>query len=300
VIFGNGREGARLPTGMENVKALYRYGIGKPGNVRAEQISQLSTRPLGVKEVINPVQASGGADRESRDQARRNAPNAVMALDRLVSTRDYADFARSSAGIGKAASVELTDGSRTVVHVTIAGSDDIPIDPSSDLFVNLRRALRALGDPLQPVELEVRELLILVISVRIRIDPDYLWEKVATQVRTRLMTAFGFEQRDLGQDVTSSEVLSVIQSVRGVMYVDLESFGELQSMIPDAEAEGQHRAPTPEEIADGVAKVVAKSSPASRIIANMARPAADGQSILPAQLAVLIDAPATLVLNQIK
>ena len=37
----------------------------RAGNVKAEQISLLSTRPLGVKEVINPLPASGGADRET-------------------------------------------------------------------------------------------------------------------------------------------------------------------------------------------------------------------------------------------
>jgi len=89
VVFGNGVQGARLPTGQDNVKAVYRNGIGAPGNVRAEQISLLVTRPLGAKDVINPLAASGGADKESRDQARKNAPLAVMALDRLVSVQDY-------------------------------------------------------------------------------------------------------------------------------------------------------------------------------------------------------------------
>ena len=55
VVFGNGREGARPPTGIENVRAVYRSGIGKGGNVKADQISLLSTRPLGAKEVVNPL-----------------------------------------------------------------------------------------------------------------------------------------------------------------------------------------------------------------------------------------------------
>jgi len=78
IVFGNGRHGARLPSGVENVKATYRFGIGKPGNVAAKQISLLATKPLGVKAVINPLPASGGADREQRDQARRNAPLDAM------------------------------------------------------------------------------------------------------------------------------------------------------------------------------------------------------------------------------
>ena len=45
----------------------------------------------------NHVLPDGGADRDSRDQARHNIPMAVMALDRLVSVKDYADFARTYA-----------------------------------------------------------------------------------------------------------------------------------------------------------------------------------------------------------
>ena len=297
IIFGNGHEGARLPTGIENVKAEYRIGIGKMGNARAGQISQLSTRPLGVKEVINPIRASGGADREGRDHVRRNAPNAVLALDRLVSTRDYADFTRSFAGIAKAAAVELSDGRRTIVHVTIAGMDDAPIDPGSDLFVNLGRALRELGDPFQPVEVEVRDLLILIIEAKIRIHPDYRWETVVSTVRTKLLATFGFEKRDLGQDVTSSEVLSVMQSVRGVAYVDLEAFGAIPSTTTDLDAEDHRRPATPDELAAAVAGVRGGAVP-PRVRVEMARRV--GGDVVPAQLAVLVpEVPATLVLNQI-
>ena len=171
VIFGNGQAGARLPTGVENIRAIYRNGIGSVGNAKAEQISMLVTRPLGVKAVINPLRASGGADKEDRDSARSNAPLAVMALDRLVSVQDYADFARTFAGIGKAVAQRLTDGRRQLVHVTIAGADDIPIDATSDLYHNLLAALRTYGDPDQPVQLAVRELRMLVISAGIKICP---------------------------------------------------------------------------------------------------------------------------------
>ncbi|HYK20810.1 MAG TPA: hypothetical protein VEV42_08755, partial [Pyrinomonadaceae bacterium] len=51
VIFGTGDNGARLPTGPDNVTAVYRNGMGKVGNVRPDQISLLATKPLGVKAV---------------------------------------------------------------------------------------------------------------------------------------------------------------------------------------------------------------------------------------------------------
>jgi len=304
LIFGNGREGARLPTGIENIRAVYRNGIGKPGNVNAGQISLLTTRPLGVKEVINPLRASGGADKESHDQARKNAPLAVKALDRLVSVQDYEDFARIFAGIGKARATELSDGRRQVVHVTIAGVDDIPIDKNSDLYRNLRQALLDFGDPYQAIQLEVRELMLIVIEARIRILPDYLWEPVVTQVRTALLDAFGFEQRELGQDVLFSEVLSVMQAVRGVAYVDVDLLRGIPEKIVDTVHPGQRRLLTPGEIANLVSQPLIDKDgkdikePLSRISVNLAD-REDG-TIRPAQLAFLTpEVPATLNLKQI-
>lgn len=337
VIFGNGKKGARLPTGIENIRAEYRNGIGKPGNVKAEQISLLMDKPLGVKEVINPLQASGGANRETRDQARKHVPLAVKALDRLVSIQDYEDFSRIYAGIGKAHAVELSNGRQQLVHVTIAGAEDIPIEQSSDLFRNLRRALHDFGDPHQAIQLAIRELMFIVIEAGVVILPDYQWESVVTDLRERLLDSFSFEQRELGQDVMLSEMIHVMQSVRGVAYVDVDSFGGIPEKIENAD--GNRRLLTPEEIAEAVACLAtrwshvdmeafcANNSDTSgpdfdecnkfescqkyghfggtrgvrqRLQVNLAK-FEKNRVIRPAQIAFLTpDVPATLILNQIK
>jgi Baseplate J-like protein len=224
ITFGTGDRGARLPTGTANVKATYRSGLGKPGNVKAQQISQLATQPLGAKSVINPLAASGGADADSRDQARRNAPLAVMALDRLVSVSDYADFARTFAGIGKASSARLSDGRQLVVHVTIAGAGDIPIDQNSDLYRNLVSALMLSGDPYQPIQVAIRRLKLLVISAGVKVQAAYSWDDVAPLIRAALLDAYCFDRRDLGQAAFQSEAIAVIQAVGGVEYVDMRIF----------------------------------------------------------------------------
>jgi len=303
VIFGNGREGARLPTGVENIRAEYRNGIGKGGNINAEQITLLATKPLGVKEVINPLRASGGADKENRDQARKSAPLAVMALDRLVSVRDYQDFSRLYAGIGKADAVETSDGRRQLVHVTIAGADNIPIDETSDLFINLRRALHDFGDPFQPIQLAVRELMFVVISANVQIQADYQWESVVMNLRAALLDDFGFEHRELGQDVVLSEVMSVMQAVPGVAYIDVDTFGGIPEKQADTFEPGKRRLLTPDEITAHIQTLIATTGemkrPEPRLRVNLAD--FEQGAIRPAQLAFLTpDVPDTLILNQIK
>ncbi len=222
VTFGNGAEGARLPTGQENVSAVYRFGIGAGGNVAADQLSLLGTRPGGVVSVTNPERASGGANREGRDQARRNIPLAVTALDRIVSVQDYADFARTFAGIAKASATRLADGRQELVHVTIAGEEDIPILPTSDLYANLRGALATFGDRFQPFRVEVRALRLMVAVIKVAVHPDHRWEIVEPAIRAAMADRFGFARRELGQDVVRSEVLSVVQGVAGVVYADTD------------------------------------------------------------------------------
>ncbi len=222
ITFGNPPHGQRLPTGTDNVRAAYRSGIGAPGNVAPGQISQLATRPLGVTAVTNPLATSGGADPESRESTRRNAPLAVTALDRLVSVSDYAAFAATFAGVGKASSALLHTGGSSLVQVTIAGVEDAPIDASSDTFRNLRSALTLYGDPQLRVNLVVREELALVVSANIKVAADHDWTLVEPAVRSALLAAFGFDAMALGQDLPSSAVISTMAAVPGVDYVDLD------------------------------------------------------------------------------
>ncbi len=155
VQFGDGRAGARLPTGAENVAATYRVGIGLAGNVKAGQLSLLMTRPLGVRGVANPLPASGAEDAEALDRARENAPFTVLTLDRIVSLRDFEDFARAFAGIGKAHATWLWAGETRLVHITVGAADGSAIDPTSLLYQNLRLAIDGARDPIQRVQVEL-------------------------------------------------------------------------------------------------------------------------------------------------
>ncbi|HWO26260.1 MAG TPA: putative baseplate assembly protein [Kofleriaceae bacterium] len=304
LTFGNGLQGARLPTGVQNVKAIYRSGIGAGGNVKAEQVSLLQTRPLGVTAVINPLRASGGADKEPRDLARENAPLSVMPLDRLVSVADYADFARNFAGIAKAIARRASDGRRQLLYLTIAGADDAPIDPSSDLYQNLLAAFRKLGDRDVPVQVDLRELTALVLSAGVKLLPDYLWEPVVTTIRARLLDAFGFGKRALGQPALRCEVLDVIQGVPGVAYVDIDAFGGVTEKVEATNDEDQlvRVLRSPDEIAAAVQEIIHPSQQnGTRSDRVDAFPGgSDGGLLRPAELVIFTPSVSdTLILNQL-
>ena len=247
IVFGDGKHGARLPTGQDNVASVYRSGIGAAGNVRAGQLTLATDKPLGVTGVNNPIRASGGADADTLQQARVNAPLAVTALDRLVSVQDYADFACSFAGIGKATAIKLPGPGGDFVHVTIAGIGDIPIDTTSDLYRNLVEALHDFGDPHLPIRVDIRNALSLVIQASVSLQPDYAWDDVQPQIQAALNCRFGFQARGLGQPVFGSEIIGVIQGVAGVAHVlggtvrllsDADLINGLTPLAPAAAANG--------------------------------------------------------------
>jgi hypothetical protein len=223
VQFGDGYNGARLPTGIENVSAEYRSGLGLQGLVDAGQISLLMTRPLSVNAVVNPVAPDGAADPETRDEARANATLTVMTLDRIVSLRDFEDFTRAFAGIGKAQAIWLWDGEQRLIHLTIAAGDGSGVVPTSALFMNLVAAIDGARHSQIPVRVDSYDLRQFNVEAKILVDPDFVSDDVLAAVKGAIESAFSFTQRAFGQALTSSEVFAVAQAVLGVLAVDLDA-----------------------------------------------------------------------------
>ncbi|RYE05644.1 MAG: hypothetical protein EOP51_34425 [Sphingobacteriales bacterium] len=220
VIFGDGIYGARLPRGQNNIRAKYRKGIGLGGLVKANQLSQLITRPLGVKEVTNMLTPSGAADAELIDDARANATLTIHTLGRVVSLQDYEDFARSFSGIDKALATWAWLGQKRGVCVTVAGANGQPV--SADLTNNLTTALIKSAGTNTLVTVCAYKPIFFRLEAKIEIDPAYIAQNVINAVDACLRETFSFKQRQLGQLVSQSEVIATIQRVDGVKAVDLD------------------------------------------------------------------------------
>jgi hypothetical protein len=220
VIFGD--PASRLATGQQNLRAKYRTGIGLDGNVAAGVISMLQSRPPGLRGVTNPLPASGGADPQDISRARANAPLAVLTLDRIVSLDDYENFARGFAGVGKAQAITVWSGETRLAHLTIAAASGDAVDPSSPLFQTLTRAIELAHDPVQQVIVASYQPLTFNLHAGILVDqPRYEFTLVYNQVIAALAAAFSFDNRDFAQAVTAAEIITLIQSVPGVIATDL-------------------------------------------------------------------------------
>ncbi len=252
VRFGDGRHGARLPTGNENVRAVYRSGVGLPGMVGADTLQLLVTRPLGIREVTNPLPAAGGAPPDPVERARTAGPVAARTQGRIVSLADFADFASTFAGIAKV-EVRPIGG----VHLTVAGEGGAAVERGSNLYSHLVQAIQQARLPGPPLTVSSYERLPFQVTAQLVLDPRFRAEEVIGRAEAALLDAFSFERRELAGAVLASDVIAVLQKVRGVLAVDLD---------------GLHR----------------RGEPAALVSPLAAQPArAAGGTVLPAQLLVL-------------
>ena len=103
VEFGDGEQGARLPTGRRNVTGTYRVGGGTAGEVESSAISSLLGSVRGVKKVEGAGPTSGGADQDDERDLRALVPGRARAFGRAVSIEDLVDLSRGYPGVTHAA-----------------------------------------------------------------------------------------------------------------------------------------------------------------------------------------------------
>ena len=267
VSFGDGIFGARLPAGQGNVVALYRIGIGLAGQVRAGQLALPLDQPLGLQAVVNPLPATGAQDPEATEDARANAPLTVLTLDRIVSARDFEDFARAFAGIGKAQATAIWSGERQVLHLTATGADGSVLAAAGTTLTNLRAAIDAARHAERPVVVAGHVERRFGLLLQVKVAAGRTASVVLAAVRAALLARYAAPGQGLAEGVESSRVIAGAQAVTGVAAVVLVSL------------DGQ------------------PLSTARRIIARRARWSAPVQDFLPAELLV-ID-PALLFLEEI-
>ncbi|MCX6227323.1 MAG: hypothetical protein NTV01_21685 [Bacteroidia bacterium] len=216
ITFGDGISGQRLPSGKDNVIAAYRFGGGKAAPP-AESVTQIATPLKGLKSILNPVAAGGGADPESAEEIRTTVPKSAMLLGRIISIRDVEAAVSSVPGV-RAFQVEWR-WSKTrqfpMVHVFYIGELSIR--------TSIIQRLNAISDP--GISYQVEQAINLPVSVVIdlSIDQRYNKEERFAAARECLMNpADGLlspEVIGIGKPIYRSRLYEALISIEGILGV---------------------------------------------------------------------------------
>jgi hypothetical protein len=71
------------------------------------------------------------------------------------------------------------------------------------------------------------------VGAKVAIDPRYEWTDIERSVRAALVHMFSFERRRFAQSVSLAEVVRVLHSVAGVVFVDVDALRRFDQTSPD-------------------------------------------------------------------
>jgi hypothetical protein len=216
VQFGDGVNGARLPSGTNNVTASYRYGSGSQSPA-AGTLTVINTPQPGLASVQNPVAAGGGADPEPSSQMRKYAPLSVLTLGRAISGDDYEAIAISTPSVSRASAIWNFDPIQQRTVVTVYVGDDAAAVSAAQL------ALTGDKDPNRPITVLPATAIPLAITLNLVVNPDYDLNATAALAATALtdpdVGLFG-TNLGIGHAVYRSQIYAACLSVPGAVSVN--------------------------------------------------------------------------------
>lgn len=222
IQFGDNLNGA-IPNTNLTLYATYRVGGGALGNVAAGAVNALASSSLtGVAISLNSAGVpqttamTGGADPETNDQIRANAPRTFRTQNRCVTLADFSDLALTIPGIVRANAIAST---YTSVSAYVIGPDGGP--PSSTVLTNVQTTLQ--NQALAGVTVTVGGPTVVGVNVGsasnplvIECWPRYSRAAVQNDVQQALKTMLSFANIDFGMRITLSDFYKAILAVDGV------------------------------------------------------------------------------------
>lgn len=227
LFFGDNSQG-RIPAAGATMRYVYRMGGGAYGNIGAGVLETVASPlnhmggPLTVS-VTNPAAASGGEDEQSIEDAKRQGPRSLRALDRAVSPGDYEALAEGFPGVARARFM-LGDGSGccgcdTRLLAIPTGGGVMSSQLRADLLAYFDTRKMA-GDCL---ELGDAKEIPVDISGTLFVGANFDQAEILADVQAAHAAYFDLESAavDFGRGAKLSDVFRALDEVVGVDYIDL-------------------------------------------------------------------------------
>ena len=235
IVFGDGSVGVS-PEDTASYSVFYRVGGGTRGNIAKDSINTTITATVdGAEEsvtITNISKATGGANAETLDHAKKYAPLEFRRQDRLVTLEDYTVFANtfiSTFGtVGKAsAAVRKAYSSANVIDIYI-------LEKASDY--QLQRATSnfktQLLDSINKKKMATDDVVIvdglirtldLVTTIRVDKAEEQNQDQIKAKVRDKILTYMNVDNRTFGEDFSVAEINRQIFEVEEVRFSTIDN-----------------------------------------------------------------------------
>jgi hypothetical protein len=235
VQFGDGKTGARLPSGVQNVVAKYRTGVGANGALKEDTTVQPDDRLDRLDKIWLPDRASGGSQPEAGNHAKEAAPGKIQSLGRLVSLKDFETETLAIAGVAKvAAAWELVDNVPAVVLTVLMQTGRAK--EIEQVRSTLNHYNRCRGSQRFPIVVQAGALQFVYLDITVGSDPTFRDDRVKQAIANALGVLedddldkpkglFSLHQRQFGQKEYTTRIEGIVQNVEGVVWVDVTAFG---------------------------------------------------------------------------
>jgi hypothetical protein len=243
VQFGDGKTGARLPSGLNNVSIKYKTGIGASGPLQDGTTVQLGTNIDGIDKIQLFTDICGGKQAENGDNAKETAPGKIQGLGRIVSLEDF-ETETMTIGGGEIAKVSAEWGGMDAneklpcVALTVLKYDqDQTFDYIKNKIVRYDN-LHGLGR--FPVVVYQGFFQHVYIDVNYGFDSTFLKENIEESIKQALGVAgqvnginnskglFDISRQEFGGTEHVYRIEGIIQQVPGVVWVEVNYFDLLK------------------------------------------------------------------------
>ena len=229
VQFGDGKTGKQLPSGLKNVIAKYRTGIGAYGPLKPDTKVQASGRLDKLDKIHLPGIVTGGAKPETGENAREAAPGKIQSLDRLVSLQDFESETLAIPGVSKAlAAWELVDNvPNVVITVLMETGRDLEFSEVAKILSHYNRCR---GSQRFPIDVRKGDRNYVYIAANVAFNPTFRQELVSKAIHSALGITgendglFSLKNRRFGQKEYANSIAGTIQNVEGVLWVEVTGF----------------------------------------------------------------------------
>ncbi len=239
VQFGDGKTGIRLPSGIANVRAKFRTGIGAYGALKPDTTVQPGGKLNKLDKIQLPGLVTGGVQPEDEKNAQEAAPGKVQSLDRLVSLQDFESETLALAGVSKVAARWGLVNNVTAVVITVlmeTGRDD-EIEAVRSILAQYNRCR---GPQRFPIILHPGRRQYIYLDAVYGLDPTFRQERVEKAIKEALGVAgeegsgsdgsnglLGIRSRHFGEREYATRIAGAIQNVEGVTWARVTALGVL-------------------------------------------------------------------------